>query len=264
MRHHPRPWLIALSLVTAAGLAAAGVQQEAGQAPRLEVRPENVAVGMLYSGCEVHIEATLPACDGVVVVVAGKGAPLHLKRLGKVWGLFWMNVGEVSFEDVPALYLIESSGKLCELASCDVRKKLGVGYEALSERVAGSSGEATRQGLFDELVKLKEKEKLFGVHEGTVDVGKKAEGLIQASTTCWLPARTPAGTYRVEVWGFSHGEGALLASGSLAIAEAGMVRAIANIAHERGLLFGVSAVVIAIIVGLLTGIVFGLGSKKGH
>jgi uncharacterized protein (TIGR02186 family) len=223
----------------------------------IQVEPGQVDVNLFFNGATVKVSGTVPGGRQVVVVCRGKGQKLELKKKGKVWGVLWMNTSELSYDDLPALYLASSSAPLTKLASPETLRRLGVGYNALAARATPG---APRDN-FSELTKLKHEEGMFAQREGVVKLRPGPGGALQVEAECRIPARAPIGTYRAEIFGFKDGEGELLASGSFGLKKVGLARFITSLAETRGLLYGIFAVGVAIVMGLLTGLVFGLKGK---
>jgi uncharacterized protein (TIGR02186 family) len=229
--------------------------------PKIHVEPSTIEIGMFYGGTTLSVDATLEGGGDVVVICRGKPGAIELKQKGKVWGLLWMNVGEVSFESVPSVYLLASTAALSQLAPAGELRELGVGYQAVGDAAGGATDAAE---TFSGLVALKESDGLFVALEGGVHVESVGEHVVHATAQLFFPAKAPPGEYVVEVFRFSAGHGVRVGSTVVKVRRVGTAALIASLAHQHGLLYGVVAVVIALVVGLLTGLVFGLGSKGGH
>lgn len=247
-----------LALCLAPALGAAAPQQAV-----LQVDPPELPVGLSYGGAEIRVGGTMPAADGAAIVVRGEESPLALKVKGKVGGLFWMNVAEAEFEHVPACYYVFSSGPLAGLGSEQALAEFEIGYAGLAIRPAGAAAGGGR-GLVEELVRLKEREGLFGVFENGLAFGPAGAGVVGFSCTLRLPSRVPEGKWRIRLVAFRAGRGELLSERILDVYEAGAAAWIRSLALEHGLLYGIAAVATALAAGLLTGFLFDLGSKGGH
>ncbi len=224
------------------------------------VEPAEIVAGMFYAGATIHVSAVVPQGAAVTVLCHSEGHPLTLKRKGKALGLLWLNVGDVSFEDVPTAYLLATSRPLTSLAPDSVLEQLDLGFVALASRC---DADASDPVLFSELVRLKQKERLWTVAENTVAV-QPAEGDAGLATTdITLPPKAGPGEYEVLVYAFQDERPELIGSARLRIRQAGVTGFITDLATDHGLLYGILAATVAIAVGLLTGLVFGMGSK-GH
>lgn len=247
-----------LATFAVAAAQAAAPQQVVGG---INVDPAEVPAGMFYSGATVHVSAVVPMDVDVAMVCTGSSHPLELKKKGKALGVIWMNVGDVSFGAVPDLYLLHTSDPLDELAAPGTLRDLEVGYEALEARSEPGPG---ADALFGELTRLKHRDGLWVERESAVALQPAADGMALATTDFVLPAKAPPGTYRVFVYAFRDNAGVMIGEGQVQVRQMGLVGFIASLASERGLLYGVLAALVAVIVGLATGVVFGLGSKGGH
>ena len=225
----------------------------------VRVEPERVDVTMLYRGATVRVTAPVPEGAGVAVVVRGGVHDLTLKRKGKVLGLVWMNVGDVTFDGVPDLYLLHTSQALVELAEPTVLERSGLGFGAL-----GTGPAMADPKLREELSRLKERDGLWDFTEGTVTLTPSPGGGTVAAADFFLPAKAPPGEYRVLVYAFEDGEPRVVGEGRVRVVQAGVSELISSLAVHHGLLYGILAVIVAAGAGLLTGVVFGLGGGKGH
>ena len=244
------------SLLVATG-AFAPPQEAPGS--NLVVEPAEVRAGMFYSGATIRVTADVQSGLGVSLSLVGEEGPLELKRKGKVLGLIWMSVGEVTFDPMPHVYLLASSSELADLADAATLSSAGVGYEALKARARPGDS-----FLFQEAIRFKESEGLYGVLEGGVRLEPIGDGLVRAEAEFVLPAKAPIGKYRILLHGFAPEGATLLAQDQVEVVKTGSAAFISDLAETHGLAYGVFAVGIAIGVGLITGILFGLGSKKGH
>lgn len=224
------------------------------------VDPAEVRAAMFFDGAVVHVTASVPAGREVAIVCTGDPTHLTLRKKGKVLGAIWMNVADVSFGAVPTLYLVRTSVALAEVAPPEALIPLGVGYDALA---ASSHPGPGAEDLFGELVRLKERDGLWAVEEGGVTL-RAASDAVVATTDMTLPARTPPGTYQVLVYAFGDAGGELVGIAELVVRQDGLAAFISELATNHGLLYGILAAVVAVAVGLLTGGIFGLGSRRGH
>jgi hypothetical protein len=244
-------------------LSSATTVRAGGDRIPLNIEPDRIQVGFFYGGQKISVKANVPAGCNVLLKVNGATRTLDLKKKGKVLGFLWMNVGEVVYEDVPGLYIIRSSYKLTDLAPANVLQQLGISYGALKSKIVKApDGEAGM--LFGDLIKLKEGEGLFTIVEGGICHAPMPGGREQIATEFFLPPKAPVGEYLVELYGFKDGSGTLLGSGSFTLEQDHLIQFITSMVGHHGLLYGCLSVMIAIVAGLLTGVIFGLGKGKAH
>jgi uncharacterized protein (TIGR02186 family) len=195
--------------------------------------------------------------------ITGPEEPLVLKKKGKKYGFLWMNVGEVHYEAIPALYLLRSSRKLDEITTGKTLDRLKIGFDALRHQISARSNDGARE-LFGELLKLKERDHLFSSREASVKVNSIATGRHQATGEFLLPAKTPVGDYSVHVFGFQKGEAELIGTARIHLERTPVVSFITSLVANHGLLYGCLAVAVAILAGLSTGYIFGMGKGGSH
>lgn len=248
----------ALPLLLAA--AGAGAQEEARTRTTLSIEPGVIVASLFYDGAVLHVRAEVPAAAHIVVLARSEDASLRLRRKGKALGILWMNVGDVTWDSVPDLYLLRSSTALDSLGPAWELERLGIGIASIRARARPGPG---ADSLFGDLVRLKQKDGLWAVSAGAVALEAGTDAVVAAADLP-VPVKTPPGEYEVLVYAFEEGGGRLVGRDTFEVVQGGLPGFIASLAEERGLLYGVLAVVVAVAVGLATGVVFGLGSKKGH
>ena len=247
----PASTTIVLSLLLSMAPARAGDRSN-----HVQVEPDNVRIGIFYSGRNIRVRASTPPSEAIVMRVTGPEEPLVLKKKGKKYGVLWMNVGEVHYEAVPTLYLLRSSRAPDELAAPETLNRLKIGFDALRDRIPAGSKDGARE-LFGELVKLKQKDHLFSSEAAGVQLNPTGPGRQEATGQFSLPAKTPVGDYTVDVFSFRNGEGELIGTATIHLERASVVSFITSLAANHGLLYGCLAVAVAIFAGLLTGFIFG-------
>jgi hypothetical protein len=270
-------WAVILLVLSAVEVGASGDLPPAARGT-LEVRPETVRMNLLYRGAKIDVRAGVPeGYSGAAVRLMGHTERLELKKKAKRAGVLWMSVGDVAFNDVPTVYQLMTSAPLADLAGPEVLAKWKLGYDAL---LLSSGGEPA---IRRELVKLKAASGLFLVEAGTLREQKGGNQRVFGSVAAaeggqagpsaslrflhgsfQLPPRAPVGDYVVDLIGFKDRRAFPLASVKLRVEYTGAVRALRELAMHHGLLYGVGAIVIAIAVGLLTGLVFDRKTDEGH
>jgi hypothetical protein len=269
-------WAAAFATALAARSADARSPAASAEAA-IRVEPRSIEVGMFYRGTVVRVEGAAPAGFRLALVCVGPEGKVELRRKGKVWNLLWMNVGGVTFERVPSVYLAsvdpEEAGAegLSEL-------RLGPRYDGVEAQVLPADAEEGTRNLFREFIRLREQERLYSYtvlrrevpsEEGATPGGAVLVGLgrpvlpARAWTELELPASAPPGAYEIRMIGFRDGAGEILASERLTVARVGLARLVASMAQSHGLVYGILSVAAAVAAGLLSGVLF-TGAKKGH
>jgi uncharacterized protein (TIGR02186 family) len=258
-----RPGLVAAGLGAMALTARAAFGATQADSA-LVVQPAQAAIDVFYSGVRLTVSAQLDTGLAVAVLVAGAEADLHLRRQARVWRAFWAPSGEVTFAHVPELYLLRASAALTTLAPPALLGELGLRYESFRSRPRGAGAEGAGEAgdLFAELVRLKESQGLFQVVTGAVQTEPAGAGRQRVTASLDVPAKAPPGVYRVRLFGFRDGHVATRREGEFTLTRGTFNGLFNALAERHGLLYGITAVVLAIGAGLLVGLVF--GSVKAH
>jgi uncharacterized protein (TIGR02186 family) len=226
------------------------------------IQPKTIRIGSFFSGEKVTVRAVVPFGDKVALRLIGPREDLTLMKKGRVGGL-WMNVAQVHFHNLPKVYLLWTSEKLASLETGEGSKAMPLDYVSFLSGTLEGKNRAEEPRLLNELIKLKEAENLYQIVEGTVHIKPLEKGAWdQADAVLELPSKIYPGTYALELIAFKEGKGTLLHSSSIIVTLVGFPALVSTLALQKGLLYGILAVIIATFSGLLIGIVF--TSKGGH
>jgi uncharacterized protein (TIGR02186 family) len=231
-------------------------------APVEIVQTRTIGIDGFFSGERVRVKAAVPSGDQVVLRVVGPRENVVLLRKGRVGGL-WMNVGRVTFNEVPQVYLLWTSKGLSSLGTGDESLSLGLDYQSFLSGALGDLDHQDKANLIHEFIKLKEAEKLYGLFENAVQINPQEAGAWDlVNTAIILPAKISPGTYVLELITFKNKNAKLLYSIPIEVHLVGIPALVSDLATRKGLLYGILAVIIATISGLMIGIIF--SSKGGH
>lgn len=224
----------------------------------LLLKPDAIAIGAFFQGTELRATAVIPAGAEAVIEVRGPDREEHLVRKGRRWGL-WMNAGDLTISNIPALYFYAATTpELTAMPSASW------GYAAL-ERQSHLSGAVQPEGeafFFKQFIALKESEGLFASYADGIATEPGPQGTKRITKVFLLPARVPPGVYRVLLHVIQDGGTLIEQQRELQIAKVSLPSLVWTMAHAQPVLYGVAAVIIALIAGFLMGFVF--KSKGAH
>jgi uncharacterized protein (TIGR02186 family) len=231
-------------------------------APVEIVQTRTIGIDGFFSGESVRVKAAVPSGEQVALRVVGPRENVVLLKKGRVGGL-WMNVGEVTFKEVPQVYLLWTSKELSSLGTGDGSLSLGLDYQSFLSGALGDLDRQEKANLIHEFIKLKEAEKLYGLFENAVQLKPQEGGAWDlVDTAITLPSKISPGTYVLELIAFKDKNARLLYSIPIQVHLVGIPALVSGLATRKGLLYGILAVIIATISGLMIGIIF--SSKGGH
>ena len=224
--------------------------------------PDTIDVGTFYNGSKVQVSATVPECDGAVVVMEAEAEEMKLNRKGRVAGI-WLNVAQVVVKNAPKVYVLAASGKLENLCSPDVLAKLRLGSAYLRRQVQFTCEKPLTGTEFDEFLKLKTDN---GTYNMDVGIGLKPSepGKMELSATLPIAPTIPPGTYKVMLYCFKDGEQICRGVADLTVQRIGLARVLANLAHNHGAEYGLLAIAVAMAVGIVMGVIFNSLPGSGH
>lgn len=272
------PRLFLLTVILAAGVALAAPPrafsqseapvpaQEGGGPPVARISAaltqDVVEIRSNFAGADLTLfgaAAGLEDGDDIVMIVRGPHRDMRVMRKRRVLGI-WINAAPVRFEAVPSFYAIASTRPLDEFATFSALRRNSMGMEHLRLSAPETERTETRFGVTDmrvsdlgadiidyraAVVRNKARQDLYAEAPGGVEIIDN--GLFSARL--FLPPVTPTGVYDTEVYLFRDGAPIARWSDTLEVVKAGAERAIYDLAHQHPLVYGVLAVIMAVLAG---------------
>ncbi len=224
--------------------------------------PDTIDVGTFYNGSDVQVAADIPESDGAVLVMEAGRDEIKLNRKGRVAGI-WLNVAQVTVENVPKVYILAASDSLENICSPDVRRKMQIGTEYLRDEIKFICDKPLTGTEFEEFLKLKTDNGTYNMDVG-IDLTPAAPGRMTLSATLPIAPTIPPGTYQVLLYCFKDGVQIGRGKTQLVVKRIGLARMMANLAHEHAAAYGLLAIVVAMMVGIVMGVIFDSLPGSGH
>lgn len=228
-----------------------------------DISTRNVAVTANFAGSEIVVFGAVDnsrqrsAESGlydVVIVVVGTPTRAVARKKDKVAGI-WLNTDSLAFDSVPSYYAIASTRPLDEVASAEVLKATGIGFEYVPMTLAKSAAGRTAadvNAFRTAIVRLKRKERLYSL--GEYSVAFIGRSLFRASID--VPANVVVGPFETRVFLFRNGELLSQYSARLDLERQGLEELMHGLAFKRPLIYGLIIVSLAMGTGLLAAMVF--------
>lgn len=236
-----------------------GARTLAAAPETLSVSPEVLSINGFFSGGSLTVSGTLASDEDVIIEVTGKDTDNSFDLKGRI-GPFWMTKGNVHVENLPELYLLalpqgpgwkEKAGSL----------NMGIAY--LKNRMSTTGTVEIPADIFEMFSGLKKAQGLYIEVPDAVKYTMGTDGTRRFEAVCRLPALIEPGTYRVMATVVTDKGRARQMETGFSVEQIGFVKLIDNLASNRRILYGVTAVVIALAAGLIMGILF-RQSERGH
>lgn len=217
-----------------------------------------IEVDVRFHGERIYFFGTVPDPEAEVVVklVPKHPEPIKLMRKGKVV-LFWMGVKQFEVQNMPFLYKIHSSKPLKDILTPELAREYRLDYRALKddmklELLKGEPADDDRDLMFDGFIQIKEEQNLYRVAENRIRITKGR--LFEHYFT--FPDKAKAGEYLVESYAIKDGKIIDHSSDVVQVVKVGLTAWLYDMAMNHGVLYGMMAVGIALVAGLLVGMVF--------
>jgi uncharacterized protein (TIGR02186 family) len=212
-----------------------------------------IAITTAFVGEDVVLFGTSDGGADIVITVVGPREDQIVRRKERVAGI-WVNSESLEFARVPSYYAVASSAPLDEIAQPDVlaRHELGVEHLRL-EPVDPSGVDASQIEAFREaLVRNKQRQRLYTSAPPPVSfLGPRL-----FRTTLNFPANVAPGIYQVQVFEIEDGHVKDAQRSALVISKVGLEADVFDFAQQRAPLYGLLAIVMAVGLGWLAGVIF--------
>ncbi len=211
-----------------------------------------VAITTGFSGTEVLLFGAIEDEGDVVVIVRGPPEKIVMHRKRRIAGI-WVNTASITFKSVASFYAVASSRPLQDIASEQILARNEMGIEHLKlplprAKASPNIAEAWRQAL------IRNKQRLGHYASEPGQVTFLGNQLFRSLVE--FPANVPTGTYKVEVYLLRDGRMISAQTTPLIVGKIGLQAEIFDFAHNHSALYGVFAILVALMAGWLAHVAF--------
>lgn len=241
---------LGLGAVTLLGLAVAGPLRAAPLVADLSKHLVAITTG--FAGTDVLLFGAVDEPGDVVVIIWGPPEAVVIHRKSRVAGI-WINTAQLTFDRVPSFYSVASSRPLDEIASDHVLSRLEMGVERLDLPLPHAKASANvARNWRDALIRNKQRLGHYAREAGQVIF--LGENLFR--TLVEFPANVPTGTYQIEVYLLRDGRVVSAQTTPLIVGKIGLEADVYDFAHKYSALYGLIAILVALVAGWLAHIAF--------
>jgi len=188
----------------------------------------------------------------IVVAIRGPDAPATVRRKARIAGV-WINRDSVTFDRLPGFYFVAATRPLGDIASPLILQRFELGLANLAARpLADTEDSAAAAEFLGAAIRQKREEGLY--EETTSGIEFSSHSVFRARVP--LPATVPPGSYTADVYLFRDGTVISAQSTPLYVDKSGMERRLYNLAHREPLFYGIGAVLMALLLGWMSSILF--------
>jgi uncharacterized protein (TIGR02186 family) len=227
--------------------------QEEAERLAADISDHLIAITTAFVGTTVVLFGTTTAGSDIAVTVVGPRDNQVVRHKSRVAGI-WMNTDGLAFRNVPTFYAVASNRPLDQIASVDVRARHELGLEYLRidpmDTESRDIGEIT--SFRDALIRNKQRQGLYVVQPGVVRF--VSPQLFRASIE--FPANVAPGIYQVQVYELEDEQVVDAQRSTLVISKVGLEADLFDFAQHQPALYGLLAIVLAVVSGWLAGVIF--------
>jgi uncharacterized protein (TIGR02186 family) len=209
-----------------------------------------VAITSGFNGADILLFGAVEGQGDVIVTVRGPAGDQSVRRKVRVAGL-WINGPEVAFRNVPEFYAVFSSRPLAEILNPDLADLQEIGVDHLSLRTDDERNPLEIDAFRAALTRAKQREGLYPPEGKLLFLGAR---LFRANLV--FPGNVPTGSYTVQVLLIRNGNIVNAQTTPLYISQSGVSADVHEFAHRQPWLYGIFAIVAALAIGWLSGVIF--------
>lgn len=243
--------IAAFAIVAGLATAPAGAEQLVSG-----LSQDRIQITSSYSGTDIVVFGAIengsqPKGRDVVVVIRGPTTDFVARRKARVAGI-WVNSDRVVVRGMPAYYYLASTRAIELLATEDTLARYDLGLANIEPAEATTPVAAKLEVYRQAIVRARERQGLYAERSDGVEF--LGPSLFRVRIP--VPAAVPRGQYNADVYLIR--DGAIIGAQStpLFIEQAGLERGLFNFAHDWPLAYGVSAVVMSLMLGWLSSVLF--------
>jgi len=217
---------------------------------------DKIQITSSYSGTDIVVfgaieNASTAKGRDVVVIVRGPTTNFTARKKARVAGI-WVNSDRVVVKGMPSYYYLAATRSIDLLANEDTLAHYDLGLDHVEPVDSTTPVAAKLETYRQAIIRAKAREGLYTERNDGVEF--LGPSLFRVRVP--VPATVPRGQYDAEVYLFRDGAVISVESTPLFIEQAGIERRLFNFAHHWALAYGVSAVVMSLLLGWLSSVVF--------
>ncbi len=241
------------AIVFAAALVLLQIPADAARddALAIDLSQDLIGISTSFKGADVLLFGATEGDGDVIVVVRSPNSQVIVRRKERVAGI-WVNAAELVFDDAPGFYHVAASAPLEDLLPLPVldANQIGTDHIAFNPHFLTSLNQ--EEAFRSALIRNKQRSNLYT--DGLRTVKFRGDRLFR--TRVALPANVPTGDYKVTVYLVQDGEISDRSDSLLQVRKVGFEAKVTEFAFEQAPVYGLIAIIIALIAGWFAGFVF--------
>lgn len=240
-----RALLLTLTLVALAGTAHAQSDNRPVSLTNpmvADVSQNNIEIRSDFNGTQLLIFGARNVPGDLIIAVRGPAVNATLRRKERIAGM-WMHVDQRQYHNLPVFYALASTKPISRIAPPMVLQSLGLGERRIIEASNATPDEQFDKALGEMMLHKRWWQVPFN------RITYFGESLFKARLD--LPDTLPSGKYTAEVYLFNRGKLVGFQTIPLKSYKSGFDADVAKMAQKNGLLYGLTAILVALAGGWL-------------
>ena len=220
----------------------------------VDLSHHRIAIHSSFTGAEVLLFGAVKGVRGgdIIAVLTGPNQPVVVRRKARTVGV-WLNRAELVFETAPGYYAVAASGSIEDILDTRQREENNIGLRQIKLVPAGGPTRGSSSGKYrDALLRHKVSQGLYFPAASAVEFVGTNLFRVRFS----FPSNVPPGRYQATVHQVESGQVVATGTTDLVIRKTGMEARIYRTAHDSPWLYGILAVVLALVAGWLASAIF--------
>jgi len=216
-----------------------------------KLTPPRVTMGFFYGGENLEVSGTASGGTDIIVTFTGKSTEEVLNRKVRVAGI-WINRGKVHVSGVPSLFIGFSNKPPEKILSRELLDRYQLDENGFEKSMEISPQELSLPEIRSAFINMKTRQKVYASFNGSdiIKMEPATNGLSTYKINFRWPKKAPSGIYYVRA--FHCKEGNIVGQNELEfkVVEVGFPAWMSNLAEDSAFIYGIFAVVVALMVGL--------------
>tara|TARA_Y100000991_G_scaffold15909_1_gene10668 strand:+ start:373 stop:1098 length:726 start_codon:yes stop_codon:yes gene_type:complete len=218
-----------------------------------DLSQENVKISTDFLGAKILLFGAYDGKKGddIIVIVTGPKGLVTVQKKEKIFGV-WVNTKKLNYINAPKYLNISSNRKIGDILNQQTQKISEIGLNNLKIRVQPGMKVKNEKVWREALTRNMLKSNLWSINENSVYLNKDA--LFRSYLE--LPSNVITGQFEVKILHYRNSKLISQQSNSIKVLKSGISAEIYDIAQNYSTLYGIFAVLLAVLIGWGSNLVF--------
>ena len=220
-----------------------------------DLSQDNVEISTDFLGAKILLFGAYDGKKGddIIIVVTGPKGLVTVQKKEKVLGV-WVNTQKINYINAPKYLNILSNRDINDILNQRTRKIAEIGLNNLNVRIQPGKIVGKKKEIIwrKALTRNMLKSNLWSLNENSVYLNKNA--LFRSYLT--LPSNVPTGIFNVKILHYRNNKLISKETSTINVLKSGISAEIYNIAQNYSTLYGIFAVLLAVLIGWITNLIF--------